>query len=192
MSWVRASVLLAVAAGVWFGAAAWLQAGPRAGPARPAPGAEHAPLAALAGDWTAVARFVAAPDQAPTEARGEMHARMRLGGRVLQQELTLEFGSTRLEGLGHWGYDPARGEYHSYWADTQGTQWIRAVGAWDAHRRRFDERGETDDPAGGSKRRFHYVTTLVGDDEYVLQMFDVDAEGNDHAAGAITFTRKKE
>lgn len=187
----RSPVALVMLAILLLGAAV-LRAGPKDHPGAIAPGEAHRPLAALAGRWQAVARFAAGPNQPATEVRGEMQARTMVGGLYLQQELTLDLGSSRLEGLGHWGYDQARGEYVSYWADNQGTQWIRANGTWHADRRCFEERGESDDPATGGKRRFHYLTSLVGNDEYVLQMYDVGDDGHEQVVGAITFTRKRE
>jgi hypothetical protein len=92
------------------------------------PGAEHARLARLAGDWsvTTTFRFGDAP---PQEFRGKARAAAILGGRFVQfTETAVEFGK-EVERQKTFGFNTAARRYESTWIYTGATAVMNLTGS---------------------------------------------------------------
>jgi hypothetical protein len=97
-------------------------------PAAASPGAEHAQLAKLAGDWTVVTTFQFGPGGPTQEFQGKAHAKAILGGRFVQfDETAVEFGAG-VERQKTWGFNKQSQKYESTWIYTGSTAVMRLCG----------------------------------------------------------------
>lgn len=93
-----------------------------------APGAEHARLAKLAGDWVVVTVFEL-PGAPAQQFHGEAHGKAILGGRFVQfDETAVEFGQ-RVERQKTWGFNADSKQYESTWRYTGSTAAMNLVGS---------------------------------------------------------------
>jgi hypothetical protein len=92
-----------------------------------APGAEHARLGKLAGDWTVATTF-SFQGHAPQVFQGTARARAILGGRFVQfDETGVEFGE-KVERQKTWAFNNAAKQYESTWIYTGSTAVMRLAG----------------------------------------------------------------
>ncbi len=91
------------------------------------PGKHHAKLAANAGDWKAHTKFSMGPGEA-SEGEGVMSLETILGGRFTLGRYTGGFAGMDFEGVSITGYDNAKKQYVSVWADSFGTSILYMTG----------------------------------------------------------------
>lgn len=91
------------------------------------PGAPHAHLAALAGEWAATTTMYL-DGSTPTTSTGTISFESLLGGRYLLGRYQMTFMGQPMEGLSIDGYDNAKQEYFSLWFDSMGTGFYEARG----------------------------------------------------------------
>ena len=101
------------------------------------PGAHHAELAAMAGDWSFSGTFWMAPDAPPQESKGVVHRTMVLGGRVMTETVVSEMMGEKFEGLGMMGFDNVSGMYWGTWNDNMGTGLMTSTGTCTAGKCEF-------------------------------------------------------
>jgi hypothetical protein len=105
-----------------------------------APGAPHAHLAALAGEWTATTTMYM-DGSPPTTSTGTISFESLLGGRYLLGRYRMTFMGQPMEGLSIDGYDNAKQEYFSLWFDSMGTGFYEARGRASADGRTISHAG---------------------------------------------------
>lgn len=92
-----------------------------------APGAPHAQLAKMAGEWTAAISMYM-DGTTPSTSQGTIHYEVALGGRYLLGRYQMTFMGQPMEGLSIDGYDNFKQEYFSLWFDSMGTGFYEARG----------------------------------------------------------------
>lgn len=155
-----------------------------------APGAEHARLGKLAGEWTVVSKFDFGPDTPAQEFRGEAHAKATLGGRfVLFDETAVEFGQP-VERSKTWGFNNASKQYESTWRYTGSTAAMNLVGS-------SADGGKTiagDASFEGEKRelqKFTWKLELTDADHFTSTLTSPAGAGHPAATFTAVYTRSK-
>ena len=155
-----------------------------------APGAEHARLCKLAGDWTVDTTFVLAPGAKAQQFHGTAHARAILGGRFVQfDETAVEFGQP-VERQKTWGFNNAAKTFESVWVYTGSTAVMRLTGAAAADGKSVAGRA-TFDGEGQEPQQFTWSTQWIDDDHFVNVLV---APGRGKGTGptfTAEYTRKK-
>lgn len=159
------------------------------------PGKPHQALNPFVGEWETTTRmWMAGPGAPPTETKGISKIKWVLGNRFIMEEhkgqITLGGPPMPYEGIGLAGYDNVRNMYFSHWASTMGTQILTMKGAADPSGKAFRYYGEMDEPMlNVYGRTVKYVTTLVNDDKFTLEIIDLHA-GDDYKVVEIVYNRK--
>lgn len=146
------------------------------------PGAAHAGLAALAGEWTFTSRLWVAPGADPEVSSGTTSAVTRFGGRYLQVTMRGTLTGLAYEGFGLRAYDNTSGQYQSVWMDNLSTTLLYMTGTYDVAARAYTLEGDLADFVDPSKRvRVREVLTVIDADTYRVELYET--------RGASTFRR---
>lgn len=131
----------------------------------PKPGAEHARLAKLAGEW--IGEEIIHPsrfDPKGGTAKGRMSARMDLGGFYLIADYQQERGAgVNFRGHGVFGWDPRGRCYTMHWFDSSGVEHgAPSLGTWEGNMLTLQH--ET------THMGFSRYLYEVGDGEYTMKL----------------------
>jgi hypothetical protein len=154
------------------------------------PGEHHQHLAGWAGDFTYQAKAWMEPGAEPQEWSGERTAKMIMGGRYLQEEVTGSFMGMPFEGMAIYAYDNMAGEYIAMWIDNIGTTVTEARGSCSANGWVFE--GTHMVPGMEGESAFKEVIRRVDDDNFVFEWHEA-FPGTDEMVKTmeIAYTRKK-
>lgn len=157
------------------------------------PGETHQHLAKRAGEWNYQVKYWMAPDAPPQEAAGVSKTKMILGGRFLIDHSigNEEFEGQLFKGMGLTGYDNGKKKYAAVWVDNMGTGMMTAEGDLDASGKVMTFAGEVFDPMIGAVKKVKSTETMVDDDTWKMEMFDVSPDGGEHKTMEITYHRAK-
>jgi hypothetical protein len=152
-----------------------------------APGSVHTELAGMVGTWKAKLKSWFAPG-APTESEGTVVHTMILGGRVLEGKFTGTFMGGPMTGVSLMGFDNAKQQYWSLWADDMSTSIMWETGG-PAKEGVITLKGMADGPDGKPMECIS-TTKLVDADRHTYSMA---AKMGDQLAPMleITYTRAK-
>jgi uncharacterized protein DUF1579 len=156
------------------------------------PGAEHAVLKALEGNWTVASRSWKKPGEKPEQSSGTSTMGWVLGGRFLKQDYKGDMMGQPFEGLGYLGYDKVRKEYVSTWMDNVSTGIFQGTGQYDAATKTITETGTFSCPFTGEKNMwFRHEWKIIKDDMNVFSMYTKDPAGKEFKSMEITYKRAK-
>lgn len=155
-----------------------------------APGAEHARLAKLAGDYTTAGKFTAAPGAAPMEFGGDAKLSMTLDGRFLVEEDTGTFAGQPSKSFKMLGYNNASKRYEGIWTYTMSTAIMTLNGASADGGRTVSFNASWDDEAG-AKRNLQIVMRQIDDDHFVVELTDKSPDGKPGPVLMTTYSRKE-
>jgi hypothetical protein len=151
------------------------------------PGAEHARLAKLAGDWTVVSRFSFGPDTPAQEFRGEAHVKAILGGRFAQfDETATEFGQP-VERHKTWGFNNASKKYESTWRYTGSTAAMNLVGTSADGGRTIT--GSASFEGGKREEKFTWKLESTDVDHFTSTLTSPAGDGHPAATFTAVYTR---
>ena len=153
-----------------------------------APGAEHKALEVLAGSWTVVTKAWMGPGE-PAVSKGKGTNTAIFGGRYVKQDYKGEFFGMPFEGTGLMGYDKGHKVYVMTWGDTMSTDVIRMTGAYDAAKKTYTFDGTLADPSTGKDVPTRMAIRVSGANEYVMEWFDKQPDGQWVRIIEITYTR---
>lgn len=165
------------------------------------PGAAHAKLEPLVGEWeTTTKMWWGGPNSEASESHGSAKNEWILGKRFVLSQYQSEMKlpgpdgkevSMPFEGVGVTGYDNYRKMYTSGWIDSMGTAMSISKGSVGPAGKVFRFYGEMDEPMlGVIGRVVKSETKLVDNDHYTFSIFDLHA-GEDYKVLEVTYTRKK-
>jgi hypothetical protein len=135
------------------------------------PGAPHAMLAKMAGEWTATVKFQMDPSQPWQEATGASAVTTLMDGRYIQESNTSVMMGMPFSGMGVTGYDNVLGKYVSTWIDNMGTGIMTSTGTADASGKVIAWSGMMSDPITGKLAKARMVTTVIDDNHHTFEMF---------------------
>jgi hypothetical protein len=148
----------------------------------PKPGAEHATLAKLSGNWKSEVKFYFAKGAPPMVKSGAYTAKLELGGYFLQREFRVDlddaddFKAIAFRGYGLTGYDPFQRKYLGVWADSGSPGLYQTEGSFNAAGDVYTETSRGPDPSGGPLV-MRMLTTLHGRDRLTFKMYRVEQDG---------------
>jgi ABC-type transport system substrate-binding protein len=156
------------------------------------PGAEHAVLKPLEGNWTVTSRSWMKPGEKPQQSSGTSSMSWVLGGRFLKQDYKGEWMGQPFEGMDYLGYDKIRKEYVSVWLDNMSTGLFQGAGQYDATTKTISQTGTFSCPFTGDKNMWYRSEwKIVKDDMNVFNMYMKDPAGKEYKSMEITYKRAK-
>jgi hypothetical protein len=135
------------------------------------PGAPHAMLAKMAGEWTATVKFQMDPSQPWQEVTGASVVTVLMDGRYIQESNTSVMMGMPFAGIGVTGYDNVLGKYVSTWIDNMGTGIMTSTGAADASGKVITWSGVMSDPMTGKSAKERMITTVTDDNHHTFEMY---------------------
>jgi hypothetical protein len=135
------------------------------------PGAPHAMLAKMAGEWTATVKFQMDPSQPWQEATGASVVTVLMDGRYIQEANTSVMMGMPFSGMGVTGYDNVLGKYVSTWIDNMGTGIMTSTGSADASGKVITWNGVMSDPVTGKAAKARMITTVMDDNHHTFEMY---------------------
>ncbi|MBI5060158.1 DUF1579 domain-containing protein [candidate division KSB1 bacterium] len=155
------------------------------------PGAEHAALAKMVGNWDCSSKMWMDPAQPPMESKGSCIDKMILGGRVVHSEFTGDMMGQPYHGIGMTGYDKFRKLYWMSWNDDFGTGISTAEGTGSPDGKTITMLGKMDDPMMNLKDKpVKYVMTLIDDNNHKFEMYDAVGTPKEFKVMEIHYKRK--
>ncbi len=137
------------------------------------PGAQHAMLARMAGEWTCAVRMQMDPSQPAQKSQSTATITALMDGRYIQEVDSGQMNGMPFNGMGLYGFDNVTGRYVSSWIDNMGTGIMTSVGTPDASGKVITWTASMNDPATGKPAKARMVTTITDDDHHTLEMFGV-------------------
>jgi len=135
------------------------------------PGAPHAMLAKMAGEWTATVKFQMDPSQPWQTSTGTSVVTVLMDGRYIQESNTSVMMGQPFSGQGLTGYDNVIGKYVSTWIDNMGTGIMTSIGTADASGKVINWSGTMSDPITGKPTKERMVTTFTDDNHHTFDMY---------------------
>jgi hypothetical protein len=155
------------------------------------PGEHHKHLARFAGKFEYTSKMWMAPGAAPMDSKGTSEAKMILGGRYLQDQVTGQWSGMPFEGMALSGYDNVAGQYTYIWLDNFGTGFTRATGSCSEDGKTIKFEGTMAAPGTPDPVKFKEVVRLVDDTSHVMEMYMSSPTGEMFKTMEITYTRLK-
>lgn len=157
------------------------------------PGEPHQALAALAGKWTYLSKWWAAPEAKPEESRGHVTFKMVLGGRYLQQEMKGKAMGRDFEAIGYTAFDNLKKKYYTVFLDNMGTGVVRGQGEFDAQTRTYTDKGEFTCPMSADHQGEYRSEWKIVDAKrmtYTMYGTGLVGKGPEFKTMEMTYTRK--
>ena len=156
------------------------------------PGAPHAMLAKLAGEWSCTVKYQMDPSQPWQESQSTATITSLMDGRYIQESDAGQMGGMPFTGMGVYGYDNVSGKYVSTWIDNMGTGIETSVGTADASGKVITWIATMNDPVTGKPKKSRMVTTMVDDNHHTLEMFSTPPGATKEAKMmSIDYVRKQ-
>ncbi len=155
------------------------------------PGAGHKKLDVLVGSWNTQNKMWMDPSKPPEISKGISEHKWVLGGRFLEQRFEGNFMNTPFSGLGYTGYDNYKKQYVGTWMDSMGTGILNMTGNFDSSGKVLTATGKYDDPMLGKEVTFREKTTIVNNDEILMEMHGPGSDGKEYKMMEIRYIRKR-
>lgn len=153
------------------------------------PGDNHKYLEKFAGEWIAETTMWMYPGTPPDKSKGEVSAKMILGGRYLKSHMKGTMMGMPMEGISITGYDNFQKKFNSMWIDSTGTGFYMSSGKLEGNVR--IETGEWDDITTGGKTHIKMVTKIVDDNKFIFEMYMSMPDNKEFKSMEVVYTRKK-
>src|SRR5690349_10233233 len=141
------------------------------------PGAQHALLTGMAGDWSCTVKMQMDPSMPPQESQSTATITSLMDGRYIQELDSGQMGGMPFSGMGVYGFDNVSGKYVSTWIDNMGTGMMTSVGTADASGKVINWTGTMNDPVTGKATKERMVMTLTDKDHHTFEMYGVPPGG---------------
>lgn len=157
------------------------------------PGAEHAVLKPLEGEWATTATSWMKPADKAIKSVGTSTISWALDGHFLKQKFKGDMMGQAFEGLGFVGYDKMKKEYNSVWMDNMSTSIFQSSGQFDAKTKTLRDSGTFSCPiTGDTNMPFRTEWKIINNDNNIYSMFVKDAaSGKEYKSMEIRYKRTK-
>jgi hypothetical protein len=142
-----------------------------------APGAPHALLTGMAGEWNRTLKVQMNPAKPPQESHGTASVVALMDGRYIQETVAGQFGGAPYNGMGLYGFDNVSGKYVAVLIDNMGTGFMTCVGTPDTTGKVIRWDATVNDPGSGQPATLHMVTTVTDHDHHTFEMFTAPSSG---------------
>ena len=156
------------------------------------PGAQHAMLSKMAGEWTATVKFQMDPSQPWQESAGTSVVTSLMDGRYIQESNTSTMMGMPFSGMGITGFDNVLGKYVSTWIDNMGTGIMTSTGTADPSGKVINWNGTMSDPVTGKASKARMISTVIDDNHHTFEMYSVPPGAKKEAKTmTIDYVRKQ-
>ena len=153
------------------------------------PGAQHASLAKMAGDFTLTVKSYMEPGAEPEVSAATATRRLILGGRYLEEVVKGTMMGQPFEGRGISGYDNVSGEWWGTWIDTMSTGIMISRGEWDEAAGVGTFTGEYNDAVTGKVQTSRMTSRRLPNGDEVMEMY-MPTPGGEVKAMEILYKRR--
>ncbi|HKV28333.1 MAG TPA: DUF1579 family protein [Candidatus Acidoferrales bacterium] len=154
------------------------------------PGAAHAALAKLAGEYTRVIKFVGQTGANAAPSSGTAKISVVLGGRFLLEESKDTVFGRPVEGLRLYGYNNVTKQYEMVRMYTMSTGITMMTGTSADQGKTIDFTSGTD-TSGANKMPLHAQLRRVSEDQFTVTLSTAGPDGKESAFQETDYTRKK-
>jgi len=155
------------------------------------PGKEHQMIASWDGNWSGNVTMWNSPGTAPSTSTMEATNKTVLGGRYQESTITGNMMGMPFEGRGTMGFDNAKKEFVSTWADNMGTGIMMTTGKWDDATKSITFTGKSIDPSTYKDYDFKEVFSVPDNDHQLMEMYGPGPDGKEYKMMEIRLSRKK-
>ncbi len=156
------------------------------------PGAGHAVLKSVEGEWNTLSRMWMKPGDEPQKSAGTGSFEWVFGGRFLKQKFKGDWMGQPFEGQGFIGYDNVKQEYSNVWMDNMSTGMMTGSGQYDKGSKTIKDTGTFSCPVTGEKDMWYRSEwKLAGKDKHIYSMFMKGPDGQEFKSMEIVYTRAK-
>ena len=153
------------------------------------PGAQHAKLVELCGEYDITATMMTGPGGEPQTAAGTSSFESIYDGRYVLEKVTIGEGMMLMEGMGFTGYDNTKGEFFSTWIDKMSTGIMLLTGDLDDEGRMVMS-GSYQDPLSGDEILVRIVNTYESADKHVMDYYETRGAGPEVRTMDIVYERR--
>lgn len=153
------------------------------------PGAPHAALAKMAGEYDLSIKSWHEPGGEPTTEAGTATRTMELGGRVLVEKVSSTMMGEAWNGHGMHGVDNVTGKHWSTWNDSMSTGLMVSEGTCDANGA-CAFTGSWNDPVTKGKVNARMTSKWTDAKTEVFEMYAPGPDGKEAKMMEITYTKK--
>ncbi|HMD32834.1 MAG TPA: DUF1579 family protein [Candidatus Acidoferrales bacterium] len=147
-------------------------------------------LAKRAGEYTRTIRFVGAPDSERPPSTGTSKITVILDGRFIEEQNEDVVFGRPVSGTRIYGYNNATKQYEAVWMYTMSPAILNLTGTSTDGGKVVDYTGVTYTGNGG-KSTLRARMRQVDNDQFVITLYTVGADGKDSAFQETTYQRKK-
>ena len=153
------------------------------------PGPQHSQLKPLVGKWRTTSKFWKAPGEKPEITRGSANHQWLYGKRFVKEDYKGTWHGQPFHGTGMIGYDNVKQQYISTWTDSMSTGIMTAEGEFDPSTNELEMNSSFSCPLTESERNARSITRIINNNEHVLEMYDLDADGKEYKMMEIHYKR---
>lgn len=153
------------------------------------PGAAHAMMGKMAGEYDISVTSWEAPGGEPTIEKGTASRKMVLDGRVMVEDMNSSMHGQPYHGHGMQGYDNVSGKYWGTWNDSMSTGVVVMGGDCDA-KGTCSFTGSWNDPISKKKTNARMTTRWTSPTVEVFEMHGPGPDGKEFKMMEITYTKR--
>lgn len=155
------------------------------------PGTQHKKLDERVGKWNLKVRSWMSPEAPVNESTATSEIKWILDGHYLAEEVHGDMMGQPFKGMGLIGYDNAKKEYFATWTDNMGTGLFVQRGNYDSTGKTLALDGEMVCFMRGHDVPTRTIETAMSPNQWKMEMYGPDAEGNEFKTMEIVYTRAK-
>jgi len=156
------------------------------------PGAEHAVLTGLVGEWKVASKSWQGEKAKPETSTGTATFKTVLGGRFVQQDFKGMMGTMPYEGTGLLGFNNTTKKFESSWHDTMSTAMMTFEGTMNPKTKVISETGEFMCPMKKETQKMRTEMKIINKDKMTFALWMPDMQtGKEFKGMEQTYTRVK-
>src|SRR5690606_7205340 len=138
------------------------------------PGAPHAVLKSMVGNWKYTSKMWHSSDSVPEESSGRSKFKMVLGGRFLTNETKGKAMGQAFEGIGYTGYNNMTKKYETFWMDNMSTATMHGTGSFDEATKTLTDVGEFSCPMREGPQKYRSELKIIDKNNMIFTMYMPD------------------
>ncbi|MEW5902361.1 MAG: DUF1579 domain-containing protein, partial [Acidobacteriota bacterium] len=143
------------------------------------PGKNHEFLKRFVGAWDLEVKAWMQPGAQPMMSKGMMNNELIFDGRFIRCEFEGTMMGQPFKGLEIIGYDLFQNKYITLWIDNSSTAFFLTTGTLDASGKVLTDTGTWPDAMTGGTSKVKNLTTIIGPDKYMFEMFMMMPDGKE-------------
>jgi hypothetical protein len=153
------------------------------------PAAEHELLKQRVGNWKVRMEMRTAPGATPTVSEGTATVSLVMGGRYIVDDTRSTIQGQDFQGHSITGFDKLKQKFVSVWIDNFGTGFTISSGTYDDDTKCFTYATMSPNIEAGDYKRTRTVERIVGPDQWVMEMYNTSADGQEFISLQAVYRR---